>query len=391
MTRKILIIEDDVSLLENLGLSLKLNGFQVLTANNGRSGIELALLAQPDLILCDVIMPDVGGYDVIRHLSNDVRTAHIAFIFMTAKSTPQDVREGMKLGADDYITKPFLMGDLISAIDARLAKRDRLRQLGHAEIERLCESLAHTLPYQLNSPLTGILGAADLICDLDDDEMSLPEIRDLMGIIISSAGQLKQFNQRLLNYVSLKLLKIDPLRLQSDVSDLHIAMIQPLVNRLVWSCAKEHDRLEDVRLELQNGYVAISDYWLQQMMYELIENALKFSSIGTPIHLVCSFLATGICSISIVNWHDFIEPNQTNHTPLFCRADHLRNGRGGAGIGLAMVTILLELYGGSLDYAQDDSKVCVTVTLPALDVQEIELADAKPENDHPPIASYPRI
>jgi two-component system, sensor histidine kinase and response regulator len=391
MTSKILIIEDDVILLENLGLSLTLEGFHVLAANNGKSGIELAFSEQPDLILCDVIMPKLDGYGVIRYLSNDVRTANIPFIFMTAKCTCQDVREGMKLGADDYITKPFLICDLLSAIETRLAKRDRLRKLSHAEIERLCESLAHTLPYQLNAPLTGILGAADLICDLEDDEMNIPEIRDLMGIIMSSAGQLKQFNQRLLNYVSLKLLKIDPLRLQSDISDLHIAMIQPLIEQLIWNCAKKHNRVEDVRLEIQNGYVAMSDYWLQQMMQELIENALRFSPIGTPVHLVCTFLSTGICSISIVNWHDLIEPNQADHIPLFCRADRLRDGRSGAGIGLAIVTILIELYSGTLDYAQDDSKVCVTVTLPTIEIQEGEIADTQPANDRPSITINPRV
>jgi DNA-binding response OmpR family regulator len=390
MKSKILIIEDDASILENLSLSLKFAGFQVLTASNGKSGIKCAYQAQPDLILCDVIMPDLDGYGVIRSLSTDVRTANIPFIFLTAKCTCEDMRRGMKLGADDYITKPFLVRDLLSTIETRLAKHDRLRESGQAEIERLCESLAHTLPYQLNAPLTGILGAADLIRDLDDDEISIAEIRDLVSIITNSAGQLKQFNQRLLSYVSLKLLKIDPSRLKSDTPDLHITMIQPWVGRLALDCAMENDRAGDLRLDLQNGYVAISDYWLQLLMSELLDNALKFSPIGTPINLICTFLPTGICSISLVNWNESINSHLSDHAPPFCRADRLRDGRGGAGIGLAMVAILLELYDGTLDYTQDDSKVCVTVTLPTLDIPEAETVNAIQANDHLPVLSRPR-
>jgi K+-sensing histidine kinase KdpD len=92
-----------------------------------------------------------------------------------------------------------------------------------------------------------------------------------------------------------------------------------------------------------------------------------------------------------VNWHDLIEPNQADHIPLFCRADRLRDGRSGAGIGLAIVTILIELYSGTLDYAQDDSKVCVTVTLPTIEIQEGEIADTQPANDRPSITINPRV
>lgn len=373
---KILIIEDDLSILDNLALCLQVEGYQVLTALNGKLGIELAYQDKPDLILCDVTMPEIDGYGVIEALSSDTRMVNIPFIFMTAKCSGEDIRAGMQLGADDYITKPFLLQDLLAAIETRLAKRERLRQSGYAELERLCESLAHTLPYQLNSPLTGILGATDLLRDLGDEDLDIVEIHDLVSIISTSAGQLKQFNQRLLSYVSLKILKIHPIHPKHDEQDLNLAMIQPSIDRLAMDYAAMHRRSADLRLDLQNGYIAVSDYWLHLLVTELLDNAFKFSPAGTPVYLSCDFSRAGVCSIGLMNLNQVSDANGTEPAPLFCRADHLRDGLGGAGIGLAIVTAILEYHGGTLDYTCQNRQTCVTVTLPALSPQEVELNDA---------------
>jgi two-component system sensor histidine kinase/response regulator len=377
---KILVIEDDLSILDNLALCLQVEGYQVLTATNGKIGIDLAYQGKPDLILCDVTMPEIDGYGVIEALSSDTRMTNIPFIFMTAKCSGEDVRAGMQLGADDYITKPFVLQDLLAAIETRLAKRERLRQSGYAELERLCESLAHTLPYQLNSPLTGILGATDLLRDLGDEDLDVAEIHDLVNIISTSAGQLKLFNQRLLNYVSLKILKIHPLHRKRDELDLGIAMIQPSINRLAMDCAAMHQRSADLRLDLQNGYIAISDYWLHLLATELLDNAFKFSPAGTPVYLSCDFSQAGFCSIELMNISQVNDASGSEPAPVFCRADHLRDGLGGAGIGLAIVAALLEYHGGTMNYTCTNHQTSVVVTLPTWSAQEMELEAANSDN-----------
>ena len=120
--KKILVIEDDPEMRRNLTTILRLEKFHPLAAENGRLGVELAKKEKPDLILCDVMMPELDGYGVIAALHADAGTVTIPFIFLTAKGEKPDVRAGMNLGADDYLTKPVAKTDLLAAIRSRLER-----------------------------------------------------------------------------------------------------------------------------------------------------------------------------------------------------------------------------------------------------------------------------
>ncbi len=120
--KKILLIEDDIVLRENTAELLELSGYKVETASNGRAGVEVAKKYLPNLIVCDIMMPELDGYGVLESLSKIDATKFIPFIFLSAKTERQDIRKGMDLGADDYITKPFNEEELISAIESRIAK-----------------------------------------------------------------------------------------------------------------------------------------------------------------------------------------------------------------------------------------------------------------------------
>jgi DNA-binding NarL/FixJ family response regulator len=120
--KKILVIEDEPEMRRNLTTILRLEKFHPLPAENGRIGIELAKKERPDLILCDVMMPELDGYGVIAALRATAQTVTIPFIFLTAKGEKPDIRSGMNLGADDYLTKPVAKADLLAAIRSRLAR-----------------------------------------------------------------------------------------------------------------------------------------------------------------------------------------------------------------------------------------------------------------------------
>jgi len=126
--KKILIIEDNTEVRENLSEILSLSGYQTITAENGKVGVEKALADHPDLVLCDVMMPELDGFGVLHILSKQQSTADIPFIFLTAKAEKDDFRKGMSLGADDYIVKPFDDTILLQTIETRLRKNERLRQ-----------------------------------------------------------------------------------------------------------------------------------------------------------------------------------------------------------------------------------------------------------------------
>ncbi len=120
--KKILIIEDDTILRDNTAELLELAGYGVLTAANGKKGILTAKEQLPDIIICDIMMPELDGYGVLENLSQDEVTKQIPFIFLSAKTERKDIRKGMELGADDYLTKPFEESELVGAIESRLAR-----------------------------------------------------------------------------------------------------------------------------------------------------------------------------------------------------------------------------------------------------------------------------
>lgn len=120
--KKILIIEDNTEIRENAAEILELAGYKVLTAENGKGGVELATQHAPDLVVCDIMMPVLDGFGVLHMLQRNVVTQDIPFIFLTAKTERSDFRKGMEMGADDYITKPFSGTELLHAIESRLKK-----------------------------------------------------------------------------------------------------------------------------------------------------------------------------------------------------------------------------------------------------------------------------
>lgn len=126
--KKILIIEDNEDVRENTADILELANYKVSTAENGNIGIHIAEQLHPDVILCDIMMPELDGYEVLQRLSKNRKTASIPFIFLTAKTDKTDIRKGMNLGADDYLTKPFNDKDLLEAIEARLKKHNFLKK-----------------------------------------------------------------------------------------------------------------------------------------------------------------------------------------------------------------------------------------------------------------------
>lgn len=126
--KKVLIIEDNVQVRENTAEILELADFETLTAANGKQGVELALAEIPDLIICDIMMPELDGYGVLHILNKKESTRNIPFIFMTAKSDKSDIRKGMNMGADDYLTKPFDDTELLDAVGIRLNKAEIAKQ-----------------------------------------------------------------------------------------------------------------------------------------------------------------------------------------------------------------------------------------------------------------------
>ena len=128
--KKILLIEDDQNIRSNIKYVLEANNYKVFSAGDGKEGINLAKEVIPDLVICDILMPVLDGYQTKSELSTNPKTESIPFIFLSAKSKIGDIRTGMNLGADDYLTKPFKTADLLKAVEVRLSRTRELSKNG---------------------------------------------------------------------------------------------------------------------------------------------------------------------------------------------------------------------------------------------------------------------
>lgn len=154
--KTVLLIEDNTDIRENMAEILELANYNTLTAADGKEGVAMAVASQPDIIICDIMMPVLDGYGVIHMLQKNEKTQNIPFIFLTAKAERSEIRRGMELGADDYITKPFNGTELLNAIESRLRKADFVKQSIPADIHGL-------------DTLISTIGGSDVLQALKED------------------------------------------------------------------------------------------------------------------------------------------------------------------------------------------------------------------------------
>ena len=146
--KKILLIEDNPDMRENTAEILSLSNFEVYTAENGKVGVDKAKRVNPDLIICDIMMPELDGYGVLHILGRNPDTAKIPFIFLTAKVEKEDIRKGMNMGADDYLTKPFSDVELLDAVEMRLKKAEILKREYSRDIQGVKDFLSEAKEYK---------------------------------------------------------------------------------------------------------------------------------------------------------------------------------------------------------------------------------------------------
>lgn len=197
--KKILVIEDQPEMRRNLLTILRLEKFAVVGAEDGRAGVRAAKAEKPDLIVCDVMMPDLDGHGVLRELREDPETRAIPFMFLTAKGEKTDQRAGMDLGADDYLVKPVSREDLLSAVQARLRRAEEtalqefkpnfdspepLTRLGLSP--RVAEVLLWVAQGKTNSDIGTILGISESTV-----KKHLMEIFQALGVETRSAATLR--------------------------------------------------------------------------------------------------------------------------------------------------------------------------------------------------------
>ncbi|OKH18125.1 response regulator [[Limnothrix rosea] IAM M-220] len=357
----ILVIEDEQAIADIIYDILTAQGFTVLMAYDAPRGIEIAMEKLPDLILCDVGLPPVprGGHEVLRQLRKNNATLAIPLIFLTAFSADEDIREGMELGADDYLTKPFSTETLLRAIETRLSKQVQLKSYYESSLERLRQSIMTSLPHEFRTPLVGILGASEfLLADLDN--LELGTIRELLLDIRQSGDRLHKLIQKYLCFVRLqdRYLRYTPpeTRIAASSTDLVIDIARQALS--------DHERESDLNAIISIESTCLNGCDCQRLFSELLDNAAKFSPAGTPILLKFFTEADYECIVVKDYGRGMAEEERQNIGALqqFQREQHEQQG---AGLGLAIAQLIAKIYGGQLHIDSEPGiGTSVHVTLP---------------------------
>lgn len=342
---KILVIEDEQALRENLMCLLDAENFEVFGAGNGKTGVELAKSHLPDLIICDVTMPLLDGFGVLTALRSTPTTTTIPFIFLTAKVDKTDLRQGMELGADDYLTKPFSRQELLAAISVRLEKQAIINQQQSQKLEDLRTSIALSLPIELRSPLNNVLGFSQLIIE-DAAEMKFQEIQEMAQIIQKSGERLERLIQSFLLYAELELMATIPERIEA-LRNSRTSSAATVIENIAISEAKRANRAADLQLELQDSTVQIAKGKLEKIVLEILDNALKYSTTGTPIRIIAAPLE-GKFMISVIDYGRGMSVAQIAQIGAYRQFERKLYEQKGSGLGLAIVQRLAQLLGGGL-------------------------------------------
>lgn len=340
--KRILLIEDDAGIRESTKAILDLHGFETFLAKDGLEGVTLARKLAPALIVCDIMMPKLDGFGVLRELRQAPQTAVIPFIYLSAKANPGEIREGMALGADDYLTKPFNPTDLLETIKTRLSRRAAFTQ----DLEQLRSDLSRSVPHEFRTPLNGILGFSQIILqNLNDNvELSKEELLDFVTQIDVSGKRLLRLVETFSLYTEVTSAASNDRPMEFDLAGRNWL---PNLETCLREVAERFDRARDFSSSCAPGDLQISEYFLTRALSQLVDNALKFSGPGTPVTLAGSVNRSDYV-FSVSDQGRGMSPEQVGRIGPFTQFDRGKFEQQGSGLGLAIVQKIATLFHGNL-------------------------------------------
>lgn len=359
---KLLIIDDEELLRNILVTSLEQEGYDTFGAEDGLAGVNIALKELPDLIVCDMKMPNLDGLGVLKELRKNPITAAIPFIFLTGHADETAMRDGMNSGADDFLAKPIDMNKLFAAIRARLQKREAILEQSKKKLDELRASISLSLPHEVKTPLSGIIGFAEILRD-DSATLKPTEISEMASHILSSARRLNHLIENFLIYTQIEMFATDP-ESAKLLGKEGTHQVTKYLEDIAQRKATEHKRTHDVVLQLREGNARISAQYLTKIAEELIDNALKFSQAGTKIKIIGEQTQAGFL-LSVFNQGIYMTPQQIADIGAYNQFNRASNEQQGSGLGLTIAKRLTELHGGKFSIKSDSTEgTTVTVLLP---------------------------
>lgn len=362
---KILLIEDEEPLRKNVMEMLMLEGAEAFEAANGRIGISLAQTHKPDLIICDIMMPEMDGYEVLERIRQDPMLSKTPFIFLTARADRSFMRHGMELGADDYLTKPFTFTELRTAIQSRLSRLESVVTAPEQDLSKAKQTLIQLVAHELRTPLISINMVTDIVLR-QLEHLSTKQIREMFETLERGAQRLNRLVEQTVYIVQLETNALNWEAIQENnipvnLSELLMTSVD-LARRFAY-------RSPDVSVHLderdQDIKVLVDTRAFRHALSEIITNAVSFSPEHGQV-LISQWQADDAVWISILDkgpgipkelLEDIFKP--------FYQVSHEKQEQQGIGLGLPLSRRIIEAHGGTLTLNSVVGKgTQVTISLP---------------------------
>lgn len=367
---RIQVIEDEENIRENIQELLEAKGYKVHTSSNGKQGVLDAIEYRPHLIICDVMMPKMDGYKVLEYVRKTSIIQNTPFIFLTARVDKTDIRQGMELGADDYLTKPFTYKELQKSIEARLKRHEKLMGEYATLKHELDTTVFASYYHEFNTPLHGILGGLNLLINAKNS-FSEAQSHELTKSILKSGLRLNHSLANLMLYEEIKRAEV-----YTELQSMFIngfsksVWVQKVKAELATMSKEIYNRTNDLEIDLMPCAVHFHPEYLQRILLELADNALKFSKPGDKVLIK----GTAVGEDYIIQVEDNgrgFELASLDDITAFRQYNRRRYEQQGLGIGLYLVKRLVGFASGELQInGKQDQGTKVTITIPL--VLEIE-------------------
>ncbi len=367
--KKILVIEDE--LIIRLGIITLLNAtgmYEIREAPNGETGIEIAEDFLPDLIISDVNMPGTDGYGVLEAIRNNRALSDTPFIFLTALASKQELRYGMDLGADDYLTKPFAKDELYRAITSRLEKHSQQKRVAQQKMDELRNNLSVSLPHELLTPLIGMIGCADIL-EQDSDSLTADDLKEFGRTIRHSSRKLQSVIENFLTLARLEILISNASNLselRNSITEHTTSLIKDEIEKQLFGGSRQND----VHLVECNSTVAINNQHFNKLINEILSNAIKFSPEGSPIKIEES-VTDKTWNLTITDFGRGMTDEQINNIGAYMQFGRHEHEQQGTGLGLAICKRIATLYHGNLTVKSTPvQQTAVTISLPLVKIKK---------------------
>ncbi len=369
----ILVIDDEPAIRMGLAATLGRNGYNVETAINGDDGFLKAKQIKPDLIISDVMMPAMSGFEMKQQMSADPQLAPIPFIFLTARTANQDRVAGIRNGADDYIAKPFVTDELIARIEAVLRRvkteqergREQAQRSAQEEMEKLRKEVLQNFNHELRTPLGNVMMSLDMVVNR---KFSTPEEQtEFIRIAHSSADRLESLIADIILLSDIDQNKLNIMRQPIDVEN-HI--LAPVKRRLA---RYESKGLHFVYEVAPSGTIKAPRREFSQALVHLLDNAFRFSPEHSAVGLIVKIGENGGATITVLDEGKGI-PVELREK-VFERFYQVSQGDGrayqGLGVGLTIARAVFSKLGGEVKIIDSEKGLCAQATLPDLRPEDI--------------------